>query len=175
MFMKTIYFAGGCFWGTEKVFKSLPGVAETTVGYANGHTADPTYRQVCTDTTGHRETVKVVYDPSEIYLKDLLRAFFLVIDPSVQNRQGEDVGSQYQTGVYYEDPEDLPVIQAAFAAEQAKHPVFCVELQALSCFYDAEEYHQDYLDKNPTGYCHITSHEMAAIAELKKTLQKPEA
>ena len=169
--MKTIYLAGGCFWGTEKVFKSLRGVTDTTVGYANGHTLNPTYRQVCTDTTGHRETVKVVYDPETISLQNILRVFFLVIDPELQNRQGEDVGSQYQTGVYYEAPEDLPLIQEVFAAEQAKHPVFFVELLPLSCFYDGEDYHQDYLDKNPSGYCHITPHEMAEVAELAKTFQ----
>ena len=163
---KEIYFAGGCFWGMEKVFRSLPGVTDTTVGYANGLTRNPTYQQVCTDTTGHRETVKVVYDPAVITLEKLLEVYFLVIDPTVPNRQGGEVGSQYQTGVYYSDPEDLPVLSAAFEAQKAGGGDFFVELLPLRCFYDAEEYHQDYLEKNPDGYCHITPVEMARVRAL---------
>ena len=170
--MKTIYFAGGCFWGAEKVFKALPGVAETTVGYANGHTDAPTYQEVCTDTTGHRETVQVVYDPEAIGLETLLRAFFLVIDPEVRDRQGGDVGTQYQTGVYYADDADRPSIERVFAEERAAHEQFFTELAPLRCFYPAEEYHQDYLDKNPGGYCHVTREEMAEIEALAASLRR---
>ncbi|MBR6208263.1 MAG: peptide-methionine (S)-S-oxide reductase MsrA [Oscillospiraceae bacterium] len=164
--MREIYFAGGCFWGTEKLFRLIPGVVRTTVGYANGHTENPGYRDVCTDTTGHRETVRVEYDPAAVSLSMLLRAFFLVVDPTVANRQGGDVGSQYQTGVYYTDPADRPTLEEAFARERQKGGPFCVELLPLRCFYPAEEYHQDYLTKNPTGYCHISGAELAAVKKL---------
>lgn len=154
--MKTIYFAGGCFWGMEAFMKKLPGVAETTAGYANGRTENPTYQEVCSNTTGHAETVKVVYDPEQISLELLLKAFFKVVDPTELNRQGGDVGEQYRNGIYYVDVEDRPVIEAAIEKEKQKYanPVV-TECRPLACFYDAEEYHQDYLDKNPAGYCHI--------------------
>ena len=164
--MKTIYLAGGCFWGTQRVFQLLNGVVRTEVGYANGKVENPTYQQVCTDTTGHRETVKVVYDPAAISLKKLLKAFFLVIDPRGQNQQGHDIGSQYQTGVYYEDGEDLPILQEIFAEKIREYDAFFVELQPISCFYAAEDYHQDYLIKNPTGYCHISKVDMDEVAKL---------
>lgn len=154
--MKTIYFAGGCFWGMEAFMKKLPGVAETTAGYANGRTENPTYQEVCSNTTGHAETVKVVYDPEQISLELLLKAFFKVVDPTELNRQGGDVGEQYRNGIYYVDVEDRPVIEAAIEKEKQKYanPVV-TECMPLACFYDAEEYHQDYLNKNPAGYCHI--------------------
>jgi len=164
--MSTIYLAGGCFWGTEKLFRGLRGVTDTEVGYANGRTADPSYQDVCTDTTGHRETVKLVYDPAQISPEKILKAFFLVIDPELRNRQGNDIGSQYQTGVYYEDDKDLPALQRVFDEERKKHSRFFTELKPLSCFYPAEEYHQDYLNKNPGGYCHISPAEMKAVAEM---------
>lgn len=164
--MKEIYFAGGCFWGTEKVFKACPGVKAATAGYANGHTENPTYQEVCTDTTGHRETVKVEYDPEEISLTKLLRVFFLVIDPRVRNRQGNDAGTQYQTGVYYSDSEDAALLEAVFAEKREEIHPFCVELAPLLSFWTAEEYHQDYLDKNPGGYCHITPAEMEEVQSL---------
>ena len=154
--MKTIYFAGGCFWGMEAFIKKLPGVRETAVGYANGTKANPTYEEVCSHTTGHAETVRVVYDPSQITLEMLLKAFFKVVDPTELNRQGGDVGEQYRNGIYYTDEEDRKTIEAAIRAVREKYdqPVV-TECRKLVCFYDAEEYHQDYLDKNPTGYCHI--------------------
>ena len=161
--LKEIYFAGGCFWGTEKVFKAVPGVTDTEVGYANGSTDDPTYQQVCTDLTGHRETVRVIYDENMVSLEDLIRVFFIVIDPTVKDMQGADRGTQYQTGVYYSDNADLPVIEMLFEAEKEKYCKFFVELKPLECFWPAEEYHQDYLDKNPGGYCHITSDEMREV------------
>ena len=153
---KEIYFAGGCFWGTEKMFQSLDGVLDTTVGYANGHVADPSYELVKTDTTGHRETVKVIYDPDKVSLRKLLRAYFICVDPTVRNQQGHDIGSQYQTGVYYTDEGSAAVVSEVFDDKRKEFDPFCVELAPLSCFYDAEEYHQDYLIKNPDGYCHIS-------------------
>ncbi|MCR4693704.1 MAG: peptide-methionine (S)-S-oxide reductase MsrA [Pseudobutyrivibrio sp.] len=171
MSLKNIYVAGGCFWGTERVFKALTGVEETTVGYANGHTDNPTYKEVCTDTTGHRETVKVTYDPQKISLEKILTAYFMVVDPTVKNQQGEDIGSQYQTGVYYDNEEDLPAVTAMFEKVEKDYDQFYVELLPLSNFWSAEEYHQDYLDKNPNGYCHITPIEMEKIHDLDKTMK----
>ena len=153
--MKTIYFAGGCFWGTQRFFDQFGGVKETEVGYANGPTESPTYKDVCAS-SGHAETVKVVFDESEISVSKLLEYYFMIIDPLSLNKQGEDEGVQYRTGVYYGDDSLLPEIEAAFDKEQAKYKEpMKVELRPLENFYDAEEYHQKYLVKNPTGYCHI--------------------
>ena len=154
---KQIYFAGGCFWGVEHFFKGVTGVTSTMPGYANGRFADPTYEQVYTDTTGFAETVRVTYNPATVSLELLCRLFFMIIDPLSLNKQGEDCGTRYRTGVYYSAEDDLPVLQAAFAAEASRlgaDPV--TELLPLQCFYGAEEYHQDYLDKNPGGYCHLS-------------------
>ena len=154
--MKDIYLAGGCFWGTEHYFKLIDGVVETEVGFANGHTENPTYKEVYTDTTGYAETVHVRYDPRKVSLRFLLRMFFKAIDPTSLNKQGHDEGTRYRTGVYYTDEEDFPVIEEVFAEEQRKclQPL-AVEKLPLQNFYTAEEYHQDYLDKNPDGYCHL--------------------
>ena len=154
--MKEIYLAGGCFWGVEEYFSLVPGVADAVSGYANGSVANPTYEQVCTGATGHAETVRVSYDPAVISLKTLVEQLFAIIDPLSVNRQGNDVGSQYRTGVFYRDSADEPVIRAVFEAEQAKfdQPI-ATELSPLECFYEAEERHQDYLRKNPGGYCHV--------------------
>lgn len=155
---KIIYFAGGCFWGVEKYLSLIPGVVGTEAGYANGKTENPTYEQVCRDNTGHAETVKVTYDSSKLPLQELLTRFFEVIDPTSVNRQGNDRGIQYRSGIYYAEPEDKDVILSALDALQAqyKEPVV-VEAAPLENYYPAEEYHQDYLDKNPGGYCHISS------------------
>lgn len=154
--MNEIYFAGGCFWGTEHFFKQMDGVIDTQVGYANGKTQSPTYQDVCTDTTGHAETVRVAYDESRIELSDLLEMYFKAIDPTSVNKQGEDEGTQYRTGIYYVDDADRPVIEAHMATMAALYEEpLAVELEPLRCFYPAEDYHQDYLDKNPTGYCHL--------------------
>jgi methionine-S-sulfoxide reductase len=166
--MKVLYFAGGCFWGTERVFQMLDGVIETTVGYANGHTPDPTYEEVCRHGTGYKETVRVTYDPSVIATDTVMHAYFLCIDPTLKNQQGNDYGEQYQTGVYYRDVSLLPVIEKVFAEERQKHAAFFVECRPLECFYEAEEYHQDYLQKNPNGYCHITPVELAAVKKLNR-------
>jgi peptide methionine sulfoxide reductase msrA/msrB len=154
--MKEIYLAGGCFWGTEKYFASIPGVVKTQVGYANGRTENPSYEQVCRENTGHAETVHVTYDPASLSLSFLLEQFYQVIDPTSVNRQGHDRGEQYRTGVYYVDPADEPVIRQSIAGLQARTTgTVAVEVLPLENFYPAEEYHQSYLDKNPGGYCHI--------------------
>ena len=154
--LKEIYLAGGCFWGTEHYFKQIDGVVDTEVGFANGRTENPTYKEVCTDKTGFAETVHVTYDPAKVSLKFLLEMYFKAIDPTSINRQGHDTGTQYRTGVYYTDEEDEAVINEVFAEEQ-KHinGKIAVENQPLRNFYKAEDYHQDYLDKNPDGYCHL--------------------
>ena len=154
--LHTIYLAGGCFWGIEAYMKKLPGVRDTDVGYANGNTENPTYEQVCYDNTGHAETVKVVYDPALIYTEQLLDGFFKVVDPTSINRQGNDRGSQYRSGIYYVDEADKAIAESAAARqkENYKDPVV-TEILPLNQFYLAEDYHQDYLDKNPGGYCHI--------------------
>jgi methionine-S-sulfoxide reductase len=170
--MKVLYFAGGCFWGTERIFQMLDGVRETKTGYANGSTPNPTYEEVCRNETGYRETVRVTYDPSLISEETLLDAYFLCIDPTQINRQADDTGSQYQTGVYYRDQTLLPVIEKKFDEEKKKYSSFHVELQPLKNFYEAEEYHQDYLSKNPDGYCHITKVELAEVKKLNHRKQK---
>ena len=165
---KTIVLAGGCFWGVEKVFKALDGVVETTTGYANGITENPTYEEVCRNETGYKEAVKVVYQPDVVSLSIIIRAFFLCIDPRQRNRQGNDIGTQYQTGIYYVDENDLDVIKPIYASERRKYDRFFVELEPLQNFYTAEEYHQDYLDKHPNGYCHITEFEMEEVKKLNQ-------
>lgn len=153
---KEIYFAGGCFWGTEHLIKQICGVVSTEVGYANGTTQNPTYEEVYTDTTGYVETVRIEYNPEEVSLKLLLEIFFRSIDPTSLNRQGGDIGTRYRTGVYYTDTEDLATIEQMFLLIKEDYDEdIVVELEPLHSFYPAEEYHQDYLDKNPTGYCHI--------------------
>ena len=163
---KMIVLAGGCFWGVEKAFKALDGVLETTVGYANGFTDNPTYEEVCRNETGYKEAVKVVYQPNVVSLSTVIRAFFLCIDPRQRNRQGNDIGSQYQAGIYYVDEKDLDDIKPVYTNERMKYDRFFVELEPLKNFYTAEEYHQDYLDKHPFGYCHITSYEMEEVKKL---------
>lgn len=153
--MKTLYLAGGCFWGTQRFFDQFEGVEHTEVGYANGPGDSVTYQEVC-KSSGHAETVRVDYDESVLATRELLRYYFMVIDPLSVNKQGGDEGVQYRTGVYYDDPSLLPDIEAAFREEQAKYSSpMAVELKPLESFCGAEEYHQKYLVKNPAGYCHI--------------------
>lgn len=156
MSVKTIYLAGGCFWGTQKFFDQFAGVLATQVGYANGPTENPSYQEVCRS-SGHAETVRIVYDPEVVSLTQLLDWYFLTVDPTSYHRQGGDMGIQYRTGIYYTEPEQLPEIEARYALEQQKYKAkLLVELQPIENFYPAEEYHQKYLDKNPGGYCHIS-------------------
>ena len=154
--MKEIYLAGGCFWGTEHYFKQIEGVLETETGFANGNTENPTYEEVYTDTTGYAETVKVVYDETKVSLGFLIDMFFHAIDPTLLNRQGHDEGTRYRTGVYYTDEVELPVIKRVFEAKQKLYTQPIVtEIAPLRNFFPADEYHQDYLDKHPDGYCHL--------------------
>ena len=150
--MKRIHLAGGCFWGLEHYLKSIDGVESTEVGFANGNTASPTYEQVYTDTTGFAETVRVDYDPARLPLKELLEDYFCAIDPFSVNKQGEDEGTRYRTGIYYSSPEDLPVI---FEVCRAQGDSLAVEVCPLENFFAADERHQDYLTKNAGGYCHL--------------------
>jgi peptide-methionine (S)-S-oxide reductase/peptide methionine sulfoxide reductase msrA/msrB len=154
--LKEIYLAGGCFWGTEKYLANISGIVKTDVGYANGNTENPTYQEVCHNNTGHAETVRVFYDSKLIRLEFILTLYYDVIDPTSINRQGGDTGSQYRTGIYYVDDQDLPVIQTSIKELQSHYdkPI-AIEVLPLSNYYIAEEYHQKYLDKNPSGYCHI--------------------
>lgn len=151
-----IYLAGGCFWGVEAFMKKLPGIYNTEVGYANGNTINPTYYDVCHHGTGHAETVEIQYDRSQITLEDVLFGFFKVINPTILNRQGNDVGSQYRSGIYYVDEKDVSIIHKVIQKEQEHYDKKIVtEVVSLDNYYPAEEEHQDYLDKNPNGYCHI--------------------
>lgn len=154
--MSEIYMAGGCFWGLQSYLKQVRGVRSTRVGYANGNTDSPSYEDVCYRNTGHAETVLVDYDEKVLPLDFLLRLFFKAIDPTSVNRQGGDAGIQYRTGIYYTKQEDLPVIHSSIEELQKSltKPV-AVEVLPLKNFTAAEEYHQDYLEKNPGGYCHI--------------------
>lgn len=179
-----IYLAGGCFWGTEHFLKQIRGVESTQAGYANSIVANPSYEQVCSGKTDAAEAVKVVYDPETLDLSTLLELYFKTIDPTSLNRQGNDRGTQYRTGIYYTNPEDLPVIRQAIEAlaAQYKEPI-AIEVKPLKNFYPAETYHQDYLDKNPNGYCHINpalfdlarkANAPKANAPKAKTYQKPD-
>lgn len=152
----TVYFAGGCFWGVEHMMSLVPGVINARSGYANGTLENPGYEAVKTGATGHRETVEVTFNPDLVSLEELVALFFSSIDPTVENRQGNDIGSQYQTGIYYQTQEDGQLIRRLAKAEQARHPAFHVEIKPLGSFWPAEDYHQDYLNKNPGGYCHLT-------------------
>jgi methionine-S-sulfoxide reductase len=153
--MNTIYLAGGCFWGVQKFFDQFEGVLNTEVGYANGPDAAPSYHEVCKN-SGHAETLKIDYNENEISLSELLKFFFMVIDPLSVNRQGNDCGIQYRTGIYYTDKKQLPEILGVYVSEEKKAGAkLAVELQPLINFFPAEEYHQKYLEKNPDGYCHI--------------------
>ena len=167
--MKTIYFAGGCFWGTEHFMKQIPGVESTEVGYANSIVANPTYKEVCTGRTEAAETVKVVYNPSEVSLSFLIRLYFMTIDPTSLNRQGGDSGTQYRTGIYYTDEEQKEVAELELIKLSVRYDApIVVELKPIENFYEAEDYHQDYLDKNPGGYCHVNP----ALFEIARTARE---
>ena len=164
---KTIYLAGGCFWGTEHLMELVDGVVDTEVGYANGVVENPSYEQVCTGDTGAAETVKVTYDDDKVALSTLLRLYFRSIDPLSLNRQGNDCGTQYRTGIYYTDAADAEVVTAEVATLQRRHKQpLALEYGELRNFYPAEEYHQQYLDKNPRGYCHVSRELFAEAAAI---------
>ena len=150
---RTIYLAGGCFWGVEGYFQRINGVVDTDTGYANGKTKKTNYEQI--HATDHAETVKIDYDKSKISLEEILLHYFRIIDPTSVNKQGNDIGRQYRTGIYYEKEEDRPAIEKIMRYEKEKYGAVAVEVEPLKNFVRAEEYHQDYLEKNPMGYCHI--------------------
>ncbi len=153
--MKTIYLAGGCFWGMQKFLDQFDGIVYTEVGYANGPDEAPSYQDVCAS-SGHAETVRADYDEQILPLTDILNYYFMVIDPLSVNRQGNDCGVQYRTGIYYTSESQLPEIEKVWREQEKKAGrKLAVELKPLENFYSAEEYHQKYLDKNPGGYCHI--------------------
>ena len=153
---KDIYLAGGCFWGMEKLMEAIPGVVDAVSGYANGiGEAEANYQTVSGGNTGFRETVKVTYDPGKVSLDAILFTYFANIDPTVKDQQAHDIGTQYQTGIYYTDDASKEVVERIAAVERGRAEAFHVEIQPLINFFPAEEYHQDYLTKNPGGYCHI--------------------
>lgn len=169
---KTIYLAGGCFWGLEHLISKLDGVIDAKSGYANGTCeSDANYETVCFGNTGFRETVKVTYNKNKISLEAILFIYFLTIDPTVKDRQGNDMGSQYQVGIFYVDEESKKIIERITDIERKYYSRFFLEIKPLENFYNAEEYHQNYLEKNPNGYCHI-SH--SAISTLSKIHIAPE-
>ncbi|MEP1145028.1 MAG: peptide-methionine (S)-S-oxide reductase MsrA [Henriciella sp.] len=158
--MKEIVVALGCFWGAERVFWQVDGVHVTQVGYAGGMTPNPTYEEACSGQTGHTEVVRVVFDPTVISLDALMKLFWESHDPTQGMRQGNDVGTQYRSAVYTNDAEDLAIVRLSEAAynealKRAGRGEITTEIKALDAFYPAEDYHQQYLAKNPAGYCGI--------------------
>jgi peptide-methionine (S)-S-oxide reductase len=158
--MQTAVFAMGCFWGAERKFWQTPGVYSTAVGYAGGHTPNPTYEETCTGLTGHTEAVLVVFDPSQVSYEQLLRVFWENHDPTQGMRQGNDIGTQYRSAIYVTDPSHMPMVEASRHAFQeqlaaAGYGEITTEVATLDHFFYAEPYHQQYLDKNPNGYCGI--------------------
>lgn len=161
--MKSLVFAGGCFWGVEAYFRQIEGVIFTEVGYVNGNTIEPSYEEVCSN-SGHAEAVEVYYDTNIINTKRLVELFFDIIDPVAINKQGNDVGVQYRTGIYY-----MSNSMQAFLEKQIENleenigqPV-AVEIEAVKNFYRAEEEHQNYLANNPNGYCHIPKEKLSSF------------
>ncbi len=165
---KEIYLAGGCFWGVEKYFASIKGVMNTESGYANGNTENPTYEDVTRKHTNHAETVRVVYDEKVVSLPFLLEMYYKIIDPISVNKQGNDTGSQYRTGIYYLDDLQRQTAEKSLKelAKRYEGQKIAIELMPLVNFYKAEEYHQDYLDKNPNGYCHISNDKFLYAEEV---------
>jgi peptide methionine sulfoxide reductase msrA/msrB len=154
--VEEIWFAGGCFWGVEEYMSRINGVVDVTVGYANGTTEHPSYEDVCYKDTAHAERVHVKYDKEKISLSMLLDYFFRIIDPTSLNRQGNDKGSQYRTGIYYKKESDKDIIEKFVDSRRVDYnKVIVTEVLPLDSYYLAEEYHQDYLQKNPNGYCHV--------------------
>lgn len=166
----TVYFAGGCFWGTEHLFRQVAGVESTRAGYANSRVPDPSYRQVCSGNTGAAEAVEVVFDPERISLRDLTNLYLMSVDPLSLNRQGNDRGTQYRTGIYYTSEADRRIAETALDSLSARlgRPL-AVELKPLENFYPAEDYHQRYLEENPGGYCHVSPR----LFEYARTLGRP--
>lgn len=154
--MKKVWLAGGCFWGVEAYFQQLKGVTATRVGYGQGNTENPTYEQVCSGQTGHTEVCEVTYDEMIIPLRKIVEHLFRIIDPVTLNRQGPDQGTQYRSGIYYAEEEERKQLLDFIKEQQPfySEPIV-VEVEPVTCFYPAEPYHQNYLQKIPHGYCHV--------------------
>ncbi len=165
--MKSVIFAGGCFWGVQHYLKQVKGVAKTIVGYTAGTLKFPTYESVCMGTTGHTEACKIDYNSEETNLNILLEHFFFIVDPTSLNQQGMDVGTQYRSGIYYYEEEDLKIITNYIESIKNNYidPIV-VEVKPASEFWEAEEYHQDYLELNPQGYCHIGENKYCALDKV---------
>lgn len=154
--MQTIYLAGGCFWGIEAYFKKITGVLDTEVGYAGGDVPNPTYQQVCSEHTGHAETLELQFDETIISLQDILLHFERIHEPTSLNKQGNDIGSQYRSAIFYTSEDQKQAALEWKDQANGRYPEEIVtEISPLEAFYPAEEYHQDYIDKNPGGYCHV--------------------
>lgn len=169
-----VYLAGGCFWGVEQYFALVPGVQDALSGYSQGHVKEPSYQEVCTGQTGHTETVQVTYDSSVVSLNHLLNLYFDIIDPYSINKQGNDRGPQYRTGIYYTNETDGQIAQNFIAEKQAATDrKIVVEVEPVRNFFPAESYHQDYLEKNPFGYCHISRDKFRKAASSVDTSLVP--
>ncbi len=168
-----IWLAGGCFWGVQAYFDRIPGVAFTSVGFANGNTENPSYEDVLRKNTGHAETIYVKYDPERIPLDELLDYYFLIIDPISINRQGNDVGTMYRTGIYFKSPGDICIIDSVMKEQQENFAEkLAVEVLPLENYYEAEDYHQKYLEKNPNGYCHVSFDTLPTSSIIDPSLYK---
>ena len=169
--IETITLGGGCFWCTEAVYEQVQGVLSVQSGYTNGHVVNPSYAQVCDGDTGHNEVVRVRFDPQQITLREVLEIFFVVHDPTTLNRQGNDSGTQYRSGIYYTTPQQQEEAEAMIAQMQADklfgRPIV-TEVQPLTNYWPAEEYHQDFFEKNPyQGYCVAVAG--PKVAKFRKT------
>jgi peptide-methionine (S)-S-oxide reductase len=171
---QVLVLGGGCFWCTESVYKEVRGVTDVESGYSNGHAKQPSYEQVCTGTTGHNEVVRLEYDPDEVSTRELLEIFFVVHDPTTLNRQGNDVGTQYRSGIYFTTPEQQAEARAIID-ELTKDNAFgrpiVTELKALENYWPAEDYHQDFFERNPhQGYCMAVA--APKVAKFRKTFAR---
>ncbi|EMA44630.1 peptide-methionine (S)-S-oxide reductase MsrA [Halobiforma nitratireducens] len=170
--MERATFGGGCFWCVEAAFEELEGVESVTSGYAGGHTADPTYEEVCSGETGHTEVVQLEYEPAVVAYEDLLEVFFTIHDPTTKDREGPDVGSQYRSAIYAHDDDQLEIARA-FADELEAEGLYegiVTEIEPLDTFYEAEEYHQNYFEKNPNdAYC--TMHAAPKVEKVREKFE----
>ena len=172
MTTETITLGGGCFWCTESVFKEVQGVLDVESGYSNGHVAKPSYEQVCTGHTGHNEVVRLQFDTEQIGLREVLEIFFVVHDPTTLNRQGNDVGTQYRSGIYLDNPAQEAVAREVIAELSAESGNKIVtEVVPVANYWPAEAYHQDFFEKNPTqGYCMAVA--APKVAKFRKTFRR---
>jgi peptide-methionine (S)-S-oxide reductase len=172
--LQTIVLGGGCFWCTEAVYVQVRGVTDVESGYSNGHAKNPSYRDVCTGATGHAEVVKLEYDPSQVTTRQILEIFFTVHDPTQLNRQGNDTGTQYRSGIYYTTPEQKQEAEAMIdelTREHAYDSKIVTEVKPLENYWPAEDYHQDFFEKNPgQGYCMAVA--APKVAKFRKTFRE---